>query len=254
MFVFDAEGLRRPPGPVLADDESRRAIPLQRELVPHGRLRAEVTDGAGDAEMEQSLTNDWEVLDSRFQILVVCTGNICRSPLAAAYLQSRFDELSPGRFEISSAGTHGVVDGAVPRQIAHLASDFGLSLDAFRGRVLSAEMLAGADLILTMERRQRSLAVQMEPRSLRRTFTVRELARILPSVPPEIGISAEQRWQSLVALAQRHRQPTVGSHALDDVIDPYGMPAATYREMADQLIPALRGLVEWERRAKRARS
>ncbi|WP_309132740.1 low molecular weight phosphatase family protein [Brevibacterium sp.] len=199
------------------------------------------------------MKGDWEVLDSRFRVLVVCTGNICRSPLAAAYLQSRFDELSPGRFEISSAGTHGVVNGAVPRQIARLAADFGLSLESFRGRVLSAEMLTGADLILTMERRQRSIAVQLEPRSLRRAFTVREFARILPAVPPENGIPAEQRWQSLVALAQRYRQPTVGSLALDDVIDPYGRSAATYREMIEQLLPALRGIVEWERQAKRAR-
>ncbi len=196
----------------------------------------------------------WEILDTKFVILIVCTGNICRSPLAAAFLQDQFERLSPGRFDVSSAGTHGVVNGAAPARILEAASELGLTLDEFRGRLLSTEMLTQADLILTMERGHRSIAVQMEPRALKRAFTVREFARIVPSIAPELGIPAEQRWQSLVALAQRYRQPTSGRLDEDDVIDPYGRPARTYREMTEQLMPALHSLIDWERRAKRRKS
>lgn len=46
------------------------------------------------------------VEEEAFEILAVCTGNICRSPLAAAILQSGFDDIALCRFAVRSAGTH----------------------------------------------------------------------------------------------------------------------------------------------------
>ena len=44
------------------------------------------------------------------RILTVCTGNVCRSPMAAVELDHGLNEISPGGFEVTSAGMHALVD------------------------------------------------------------------------------------------------------------------------------------------------
>lgn len=89
-----------------------------------------------------------------YRVLFVCTGNTCRSPLAAAALRA---ELGPddGRVEVLSAGT-GAGDGqpASDGSLAVAASD-GLDLRAHRSRRLSGELARTADLIVAMEPRHR---------------------------------------------------------------------------------------------------
>ncbi len=192
------------------------------------------------------MSAEWDLMDTAFTVLVVCTGNICRSPLAERLLQSGFDEFAPGEFSISSAGTRGLTGRGVEPKIAEIAARHGLSMSGFDAKELTPELIKQAHLILTMEREHRSRIVQLVPAALRRTFTLRELARILPHVPAETAAQPAQRWHSLVALAQRYRrQPEEPS--FDDVVDPYGCSDRVYEEMAAQLIPAVKVLIDWER-------
>ncbi|MFQ5550523.1 MAG: low molecular weight phosphotyrosine protein phosphatase, partial [Gemmatimonadales bacterium] len=55
------------------------------------------------------------------KILFVCTGNICRSPLAAALARRELDHLAPGEFAVSSAGT-GAWDGNPASEGAYLVA------------------------------------------------------------------------------------------------------------------------------------
>lgn len=89
-------------------------------------------------------------------VLLVCTGNICRSPLAAALLRRRLDESGVAGVTVSSAGT-GAWDGAPASEGAYLVGiERGLDLSEHRARLLTREVVEQADLILTMARHHRA--------------------------------------------------------------------------------------------------
>lgn len=90
------------------------------------------------------------------RILLVCTGNICRSPLAAALLERALAERTIDGIVVSSAGT-GAWDGAPVSEGAYLVGlERGLDLSSHRARLLTRELVEGADLILTMARHHRA--------------------------------------------------------------------------------------------------
>lgn len=80
-------------------------------------------------------------------VLVVCTGNICRSPMGARLLQTRVPTIRVG-----SAGIYGLEgQGADPRATA-ICRQHGVSLNDHIARKLTISMLRQSDLILGMER------------------------------------------------------------------------------------------------------
>jgi protein-tyrosine phosphatase len=115
-----------------------------------------------------------------FSILAVCTGNVYRSPAVERLLASK---LGP-TVTVGSAGTHALVGHPTAQPMASLLPDGGVDPDAFETRRLSEEMLKNADLILSMTRAQRGLVVDRWPAAVRRTFTLREFARLLRWVDP----------------------------------------------------------------------
>jgi protein-tyrosine phosphatase len=84
-------------------------------------------------------------------ILVLCIGNICRSPLAEALLRRQF----PGK-TIWSAGLAALVGQPADPESAAVAARNGLDLSSHRARQLSTWMCQKADLILVMEQSQKS--------------------------------------------------------------------------------------------------
>jgi protein-tyrosine-phosphatase len=89
------------------------------------------------------------------RVVLVCTGNICRSPLAEALLQSALRERGADVI-VSSAGT-GAWDGAPASEGAYLVGlERGLDLSGHRARLLTREVVEQADLILTMARHHRA--------------------------------------------------------------------------------------------------
>ncbi len=90
------------------------------------------------------------------RILLVCTGNICRSPLAEALLTHALRERGAPDVTVSSAGT-GAWDGAPASEGAYLVGlERGLDLSGHRARLLTRELAVEADLILTMARHHRA--------------------------------------------------------------------------------------------------
>ncbi len=89
-------------------------------------------------------------------VLLVCTGNICRSPLAEALLVRTLKERGIERVTVTSAGT-GAWDGAPVSEGAYLVGlERGLDLSGHRARLLTRELVDQADLILTMARHHRA--------------------------------------------------------------------------------------------------
>ncbi|TKD14420.1 low molecular weight phosphotyrosine protein phosphatase [Rhodobacter capsulatus] len=79
-------------------------------------------------------------------VLVVCVGNICRSPLGEAVLARAL----PG-LRLSSAGLAAVVGHGADADAARAAAEVGLDLSGHVARQLTAEIGAAQDLILVME-------------------------------------------------------------------------------------------------------
>jgi len=86
-------------------------------------------------------------------VLFVCTGNTCRSPLAAVLLQRALEARGvAGQVTVASAGT-GAWDGAPASEGAYLVGiEQGVDLSAHRARLLTRELVSEADLILVMSR------------------------------------------------------------------------------------------------------
>ena len=89
-------------------------------------------------------------------ILLVCTGNICRSPLAEVLLKRELEQRGADGISVSSAGT-GAWEGAPTSEGAYLvALEHGLDLSEHRAQLLTREVVKDSDLILTMARHHRA--------------------------------------------------------------------------------------------------
>lgn len=99
------------------------------------------------------------------RVLMVCLGNICRSPLAHGLLQHKVDELGLD-WEIDSAGTGGWHAGELPdsRAIA-TAKKNGIDITNQRARQIKSSDLLDFDLILTMDAQNYSDVVKMNESS-----------------------------------------------------------------------------------------
>lgn len=182
-----------------------------------------------------------------FTLLVVCTGNVCRSPAIERLLRSAF---VPGSgITVHSAGTGALVGEPVQPGMVRLLQRHGVTADGFAARALTEPMVTGADLVLTATRAHRADVVERVPAAVRRTFTVRELARLAAAVDPADldaaagpGARPAERLAALVPLASRQRAQVPAE--LDDVVDPYRRSEEVYEESFGQLLQAVRTIAQ----------
>lgn len=134
-------------------------------------------------------------------ILVACTANICRSPMAAAILRRRIAELGlEEQITVRSAGVW-AQDGheASANAVTTLAAR-GMNLSEHRSRLLTPTLLGEADLVLVMEEAHRRSLFHLAPQHLNKVYLLTEMS---------------------------------GKHA--DVADPYGGSMEGYVRTADEL-------------------
>ena len=172
------------------------------------------------------------------ELITVCTGNICRSPLAAQLLQTRL----PGA-TVTSAGTRGLPAAEMTREAAYLAQHLGVPAEvsaAHRSRFLHEAHLSSPDLIITMTREHRREIAELAPSRLRHTFTAREFARL-----SAVTSDDDQRLRAAaeVLSARRGLIPPPPDPNDDDVVDPYRQEWSVYQRSAAQLVPAIDAVV-----------
>jgi protein-tyrosine phosphatase len=84
-------------------------------------------------------------------LLFLCTGNICRSPTAAAIARAEIARAGYAGIEVSSAGIAALVGSGATRDASIVAAENGLSLADHRARQLTADLLATVDLVVGMQ-------------------------------------------------------------------------------------------------------
>lgn len=176
-------------------------------------------------------------------VLVVCTGNVCRSPLIERLLRLRLGGDVP--VVVSSAGTRALVGEPMTAEATDELVALGGDPGGSAGRRLAASHVADADLVVTATRAHRGEAVSLHPRGLRYTFTLRELARLLVdadlSALPDDPV---ERVRALPALAASRRGfAPPGEPTADDVDDPIGRSRDYYRRTTNQIVPAVQTIV-----------
>jgi protein-tyrosine phosphatase len=187
-------------------------------------------------------------MDERFRILVVCTANICRSPMIERMLRHALaDRLgaAASSFDVTSAGTWGHDGPTMHEFSAQVLTDRGIDAAGFTPRVLVEAMVAGSDLVLTAAREHRAAVVTLCPSATRRAFTLREFARLASPVT-----AAELPAGDPVTRARVLVEEAAGNRGLvpldrsddDDLADPIGRPLTAYRETAVRVAAAIEAL------------
>jgi protein-tyrosine phosphatase len=106
------------------------------------------------------------------RVLVVCIGNICRSPMAEGLLKASLPEV-----QISSAGLGALVGhGADPLALG-LMADAGINIAAHRARSLTDQIAREADLILVMDEQQKQQIARQYPYTRGKVFRLAEAAK-----------------------------------------------------------------------------
>ncbi len=210
-----------------------------------------VLHGANLLAMRESRSDRHSQLGAgMLNIIAVCTGNICRSPLAEILLESHLADLD---VRLSSAGTRARDGMGVTPETAGIALSLGAPkarIERHRARFLTKDVLGSADLGLALSREHRRQIVEMDPTFMRKTFTVRELARLLDDISNEelLGAAASaadtsapnSRFSAMLRVVASRRGTVIPPAAEDDdVIDPYRRSPRTYELSAAQLTAAL---------------
>ncbi len=160
----------------------------------------------------------------RRTVLVVCFGNLCRSPMAEALLRIRLPE---SEWRVISAGTH-AVGGDPPTHGSQLAMSriAGLDISAQRSEALTDSMLREADFVFTMSRRQAFEAAALRPEAASK---IRLLGAFAPATGESFG-PADPYGHSADAL---------------EVADPMGGDQAMYDACCERLTDSANGAVDW---------
>ncbi len=165
-------------------------------------------------------------------VLVVCTGNICRSPMGEALLRARFAERGVAA-HVHSAGTL-AWGGSATGNAEIVMRERGLHLDGHHSRGLTRDLVTGADLVLGMTREHVWRVTGLSGDAAERAFLVGELARLGAQIGERDSAGGETVQAWALRAARLRTDGHVGRMG-DEVADPMGEPLDFYRATADRL-------------------
>ena len=171
------------------------------------------------------------------RVLVVCTGNVCRSPIAEGFLRRAFEAtLGANAPQVASAGTLGWTGSAADPGSVAAAAERGVDISGHRARELEPAEIARSALILGMAIEHAHAVVAEVPEVRSRTFTLKELVRLVESLPEVDEATPERRLSERVAAADRLRAHGFAGDPRDDgIMDPLGMRLDAFRAVATEL-------------------
>ena len=150
------------------------------------------------------------------KILFVCTGNLCRSPMAEALFRHRIG--ADSEWEASSAGTFAALGHPASGNAVIAVKELGIDLSGHRSQPLTAELVESADMIVVMTTEHRFHLLEVFPDVGNRVFLIKSFGT---SIVPA------------------------------DVSDPYGGSLNTYKRIRDEIDRALSDLILFIRTGKK---
>jgi low molecular weight protein-tyrosine phosphatase len=164
--------------------------------------------------------------EQTFNVLFVCTGNLCRSATAEGFAHREMRRHPGTALRFSSAGTHAVEGNPAASGSVAAAAERGAALERHYARALTRRRVRSSHLILCMAAEHRPYVLGLDRSAARRTFLIASFAR---------GVS-QWSWLAdspaeLVDMAAEQLRDLPG----DDVEDPLGHPAEAYAACAERL-------------------
>ncbi len=168
---------------------------------------------AAGPEVIRTRTNDQSLKREKINILVVCSGNICRSPMAEVMIAAKLNEKAPKKFVVRSAGTLANFGNRASLQAIEVTREMGLNLSGHLSRPVSLNLVEWADVILAM-------------------------------TPDHLG--------DLHAVFPQHSDkmhlittfPSTNLEGEPGIEDPYGMDIETYRKVANEIVTNVDRIVD----------
>ncbi|HVF33508.1 MAG TPA: hypothetical protein VM933_10785 [Acidimicrobiales bacterium] len=170
----------------------------------------------------------------------MCTGNICRSPMAEGLLRDRLAR----RGVPATVHSAGLLDDGRPASAngVEVLRGRGIELTGHRSRTLTPDLVTKADLLLGMARLHVREAVVLRPEVWPRSFTLKELVRRGDGIGPRPPGQSVEEWLHR-AHAGRSRTDLLGEADGDDIFDPIGSSRSVYEKTAAELSDLIDRLV-----------
>lgn len=178
---------------------------------------------------------------------MVCTGNICRSPMAEQMLRQKFAQRNIKNVVVDSAGVYAMEGEPMTIEASSAMRSSGYSIETHIAKQATAEIIAGANLVLTATQDHRGDIVRTLTRANRYTFTIKEFANLAayvsqPDPDVELPTATDLEDKLVITSMARGYAPEV---SVADIEDPYQRGQAVFDATREELDPLLDVIANW---------
>lgn len=178
-------------------------------------------------------------------VLLVCTGNICRSPIAEGFLRERSGAVLAEPFTVGSAGTWARSGQPPTDEAIAAAGERGVDIGTQTSTSFRPDLARRADVVVTMTEEQRGEVLGQVSEAAGKTFTLKELVGLLQELPPPPASPDRGSLLGRIAEADGLRRGPGAPEIVDaDVADPLGLSLEAYRAVAWEIESLVDGLLE----------
>ena len=165
------------------------------------------------------------------RVLFVCTGNLCRSPMAAGLARASLGENRGVTFRSA-----GFVRAGKPatREAVQVMAELGIDISQHRSSLVKDVIGSMPDLILCMTGQHLRSTVEIAPGVLSRTFTLAEIVELAAKQIERPTHESLSEFLSRVSYTRNMLQ-LAKANIPGDIADPIGQPIAVYRRCASEL-------------------